>query len=188
MDNYDTPDYIAQKMAKLAYGRCCEPAAGLGAIAKYLPRESICVDVDYERLTVGKGVAPHCHWLNKDFLSSSPREDLGRFLTVITNPPFSLLVPFIGAGLRHLHPGGQLVYLMPLTWMGSQKRSLEWQAMDAHIAQVLVIPGRVDYLTDGVPMSQQVRARDGKRMGGRRETDAVFIIKPGAGPKFHDYL
>lgn len=186
MDNYDTPDYIAQKMAKLTYGRCCEPAAGLGAIAKHLPPTSTCIEINKDRFNYGKMVAPHCDWRWFNFLMPPLAKD--RFDTIITNPPFSLLTAFIRSGLLGLNPGGQLVYLMPLTWMGAQGRATVWRAMDAHIAQVLVIPGRVDYLTDGVPMSQQVRASDGKKMGGRRETDAVFIIKPGAGPKFHDYL
>ena len=186
MDNYDTPDYIAQKMAKLAYGRCCEPAAGLGAIAKHLPHGSHCVDIDFDRAGTGILTAPQCRWFVSDFLS--PDYDLGQYDTIITNPPFSKLLGFIQAGLDHLTPYGQLIYLMPLAWMGAQGRAAVWQTMDAHIAQVLVIPGRVDYLTDGVPMSQQVRVSDGKKMGGRRETDAVFVMKPGAGPKFHDYL
>jgi Predicted RNA methylase len=187
MDNYDTPDYIAQKMAKLAYGRCCEPAAGLGAIANHLPSFTTCIEIDPERFERGRLSSPHSiYWHLFDFLDREKCNS--RFDTIITNPPFSQLLPYIRRGLEVVNEGGQLVYLMPLSWMGAQGRAAEWQAMDAHISRVLVIPGRVDYLTDGVPMSQQVRAKDGKKMGGRRETDAVFIIKPGAGPKFHDYI
>jgi|SRR4028119_802801 Predicted RNA methylase len=185
MDNYDTPDNIALKMSKLAYGRCCEPAAGLGAIAKHLPKNSFCVEIDRDRFDVGQKVAPHCDWHWFNFLMPPNKNE--RFDTVITNPPFSQLLGFINSGLQRLNPDGQLVYLMPHNWLGAQGRASEWQKMDAHISRVLVIPGRVDYLTNGTPMSKQFRD-DGKKNGGRRETDAVFIIRPGPGNKFHDYL
>ena len=175
-DLYDTPDNIARAMAELVYGEILEPAAGLGAIAKHLPIGSSCIEVDYERYKVGREVAQLCHWRCMDFLDTSVTTQA--FDTIITNPPFSKLLDFIEVGLQRIKPSGQLVYLMPLSWRASKGRAKRWEALDAHIHQELLIPGRVDYLTDGLPMSQQLRS-DGKRNSGRQESDAVFIIKPG---------
>lgn len=186
-DNYDTPEHIAKAMVELAYGDILEPAAGLGAIAKHLPQGSLCVEIDPHRYNMGRQIAPHCSWRNLDFLdldiSTAP------FDTIITNPPFSKLLEFIEVGLQRIKPSGQLVYLMPLSWRASKGRAKRWEALDAHIHQELLIPGRVDYLTDGVPMSKQLRP-DGKRNSGRQESDAVLIIQPSKFPAHlsHTYL
>lgn len=181
MDNYDTPDAIALKIAKLVPkgGLVCEPAAGLGAIAKFLPIGATCIELDRQRYCQGRKIAPSTVWHNLDFLDLSIKTEL--FDTIVTNPPFSQLSAFIEVGLLRLAIGGQLIYLMPLEWLGSKQRSAHWLSLDAHIERTLVIPGRVDYLVEGIPMSQLTR-EDGKRYSGRRNTDAVFIIRHGKQP------
>lgn len=47
---------------------------------------------------------------------------------IITNPPFSLAQEFIEKALRDVHPGGRVVMLVRLNFLGSRRRFAFWQA------------------------------------------------------------
>ena len=126
-DDWETPDDIAQKMASLIQPldrRILEPAAGTGQIAKFLPRNTFCCEIKSSRVQIGREKAPHCHWVQYDFLTLalglSVLEQLGSPWQgcdlLVTNPPFSRCISFIEQGLKLLNrdnPKARLLYLLP---------------------------------------------------------------------------
>lgn len=62
--------------------------------------------------------------IHGDFLAPGILND-GTYDLIISNPPFTLIYPFITRALQLLRPNGYLVYLLRLNYFGTQKRS-EW--------------------------------------------------------------
>lgn len=170
-DSYETPDWLARKMADLVMKsdrRILEPAAGSGQIAKHLPPYSTCFEVKQSRIESGLIQAGFQNWHLQDFLSGHyPERQLD---LIITNPPFSKAMQFIERGLQLLdrhNPDSRLLYLLPGDTFASKERNAHFQALDCHIRHRYEVVGRVAYLKQGVPQQ------------GRQIQDAVFDIRPG---------
>ncbi|WP_193199853.1 hypothetical protein [Nostoc sp. MG11] len=101
-DDWETPDSIAQAMTQLILLSdlyILEPCAGTGQIVKHIAhpymRNILCMDINKSRMEKGQRNAPDCTWLCTDFLRSEI-ELATEFDLVITNPPFSKCMEFIG--------------------------------------------------------------------------------------------
>ncbi|MEB3189684.1 MAG: hypothetical protein VKL42_04995 [Snowella sp.] len=199
-NDYETPDNIAKAMAKLILPTdryILEPCAGTGQIVKALLKvvnddtTILANEISKERfrkLCQINKVSAKCN----DFLYvDSPHAwDL-----IITNPPFDYALEFIAKSLTLLNdkPESRLLFLMPIDTFSSQGRANQLQELDCHISKIHIIPGRIDYLKDGVPMSKCQKEIDGVPQfkngkpvmcSGRQVSDAVFEIKKGKGENF----
>lgn len=124
-----TPKAIVQRMLALRKntGRVLEPSCGDGAFSSCIP-DCVALELD----------AGHCPpgAINSDFFAYSPRE---KFATIIGNPPYvaarnilpstrqyldslhsdlldghaNLYLHFIEKSVRHLAPGGELIFITP---------------------------------------------------------------------------
>ncbi|APU00734.1 hypothetical protein [Aeromonas phage Asp37] len=76
----------------------------------------------------------------------SDREFLGmdygqrRFDVIITNPPFSLSEPFLTKCKSLLAPGGTLIFLQRVNWLGSKKRVRFWQGVGMPQKTPILVP------------------------------------------------
>ena len=193
-DDYETPDWLAKKMAELVLPtdrEILEPFAGSGQIAKYLPSDRLieCVETKYSRFLRGKENAQSAVWINGNFFDDNVAKwgcDL-----IITNPPFSKCIEAVTKSLALLNdsPNSRLLFLMPLDWNCAQSRAKAWESLDAHIHHIYPVSTRIDYLKNGIPMSKCQKTingvpqfdKNGKpiRNSGRQCYDAVFDIRLG---------
>lgn len=122
-----TPDRIVQLMLGLRQrtGRALEPSAGDGAFSRHLGPDCIAIELDSE-------IAPAGAWVMNFFAFPVA----ARFETVIGNPPYvrcpdiepatralleseffddrsNLYLHFIEKTVRHLVPGGELIFIVP---------------------------------------------------------------------------
>src|SRR6478735_1323209 len=97
-----------------------DPGAGTGvwgqAIKKVYPRAHV---TGVELRDVGKPSAGYDKWENGDFLTYQPG---WKFTHIVGNPPYSHAEEFVRKGLEILAPGGQLLYLLNLSFLASQTR------------------------------------------------------------------
>jgi hypothetical protein len=194
-NDYETPDKIAKAIAGLILPSdhyILEPCAGTGQLIKYFPANRCidCIEIKCSRYLEGKKEHKWVDWYNLDFLGTLPI-DYGCDV-VITNPPFNLMMEFVEKSLSLLdlnYPHARLLFLMPLDWNCTKKRSQQFKELDAHVHHVHQIPERIDYLMNGVPCSETQKIVDGVpvfgkggkpvMMSGRQCVDAVFDIRPG---------
>lgn len=197
-DDYETPDYVAEPMAKLLLPSekvILEPCAGSGQIAKYVCNyrsDAVvdCLELKFSRFAQGIQQVPAANWYNCDFLKSN----LGKtYDCVIGNLPFSAMLDFIDRSLDCLkrRDSSRLLFLMPIDWYSAQKRAKKWESLDAHIHCIYAVKGRVDYLINGKPCSETQKVKNGmlvyrkngepEMMSGRQVSDAVFDIRLGSG-------
>jgi hypothetical protein len=189
-DDWETPNNIAQAMSELVLPGdeyILEPCAGTGQIIKHiLHPEScsiLCMDINKSRVEKGRCKSPDCTWLCSDFLRSHI-EPVTEFDLVITNPPFSKCMEFVGRSLSLLNPNNpsaRLLFLMPSDIFQSKSRANAFSQLNAHIHHIYPIVGRVDYLINGVPASQTLVEKGGKmvKRSGRQTCDAIWDIRPG---------
>jgi SAM-dependent methyltransferase len=75
-------------------------------------------------------------WYNTSFFNYHPP---ALYDYVIGNPPFSVAEPFVAHGLRLLKPGGVLLYLLRMEFLGSQERGRGiWTRTPPSEVQILV--------------------------------------------------
>lgn len=129
---YPTPEPLAKHVVELAGIRsddvCCEPSAGQGHIAKFMPADrTTCVEVSRLQASIleAKGFAT----INSDFLKLSKGDPLvpdEGFQVIIMNPPFSegRARAHVDHACSLLSPGGRLVAVVPLSAMS------RWQFND----------------------------------------------------------
>ena len=203
-NDYETPDKEARLMAKSVLPtdkKILEPFGGRGRIVKALLElnlsiEIIAHEINFERylelkkLECNKFACGHVDFFGVDDLPSGFLYDL-----IMTNPPFNYAIKGIKHSLTLLNdkPESRLVFLLPLPFFSSQKRSKEFKELDCHIAEFSMIPWRIDYLKDGKRMSECQKEINGvlqfKKDGitpimnsGSQEYHAVFTIKKGKKP------
>ena len=115
-DFYSTPSYTIESLlnahTELRYP-ILEPCVGEGAIWKYLG------DVTTNDIDEGFLADYHVDYTNCDMFS-------GVFETIITNPPFNIAADVIGKALKDVVNGGEVVMLLRLNFLGSQKRHDFW--------------------------------------------------------------
>jgi adenine-specific DNA-methyltransferase len=128
-----TPSAVVDAMLALVCnrGRCLEPACGDGAFLAHLPPGSLGIEIDPRHAPPGARVM--------DFFALPENE---RFATIIGNPPYvryqdiapatrarlsaehfdgrsNLYLFFIEKCLRHLEPGGELVFITPRDFLAA---------------------------------------------------------------------
>jgi hypothetical protein len=196
-NDYETPSHIAAAMCKLILPtdkRILEPCAGTGQILKHIvgaaPVHSVinwCEINNKRAVKLPKWIPGIC----SNFLDIEC--DLKIYDLIITNPPFDYALEFIEKSLTLLNddPHSRLIYLLPIDTFSSKVRASYFQSLDCHISNISIIPGRIDYLKDGVPVSKTQKVVDGVLQygkngkpimcSGRQISDAIFTIKKGKG-------
>lgn len=140
-----TPDSVVAAMLAMRRnrGRTLEPSAGDGAFCRYLP-DAVAIEIDPSQAPPGAQVA--------DFFAYPVTE---KFATIIGNPPYvrfqdiesgtrrllsdqhldgrsNLYLFFIEKCLRHLEPGGELVFITPRDFLkATSARNLNRMLFDA---------------------------------------------------------
>jgi hypothetical protein len=130
-DFYATPPYVVAVGVKFA-GELVEDtpksilepgsaaaAPFLAGLAPVFPKAKM-VGIEYLGLKPNEKAHPGIIF-DTDFMAwGATRTE--KFDLIITNPPFSLALPFLQTGLELLAEGGLLVYLLRLSWFAGQKR------------------------------------------------------------------
>jgi hypothetical protein len=200
-NSYETPPKEAALMTKLVLPTdktILEPFGGTGQLIKPLSELNLSLDVNEISLSrFDKLVKKYSHIKTisfncEDFFSPSNFYLEYKYDLIITNPPFDTAIKGIKHSLTLLNdkPESRLLFLLPLPFFSSQKRSKEFKELDCHIAAIHMIPWRIDYLKDGKPMSQCQKEINGvlqfKEDGvtpimssGSQEYHAVLCIKKG---------
>ena len=78
-----------------------------------------------------------------NFLESRGVGDYG---VVITNPPFNISIDFVNKALEHVCPGGYVVMLQRLNWLGTKDRKAFWDT--APLQSVYVHSKRPSFFPD----------------------------------------
>jgi len=127
-DHYDTPAYTIRSLLNIHEIKypALEPCAGNLAIANSLksdvstndinPDSPAATNVDYLQL--------NAHWYNQ-------------YQTIITNPPFNIAMEIIKKALTDVVDGGEVIMLLRLNFLGSQKRHDFWQENPPKVIYVL---------------------------------------------------
>ncbi len=84
-------------------------------------------------------------WIECDFQTIQIDQ---RFDLIMGNPPFKLVHEFVDKSLELLAPQGQLVFLMRLAMLESQKRYKTWWT-HSPLKKVMVSPKRISFTGDG---------------------------------------
>jgi len=128
-DHYDTPAYTIRSLLnnhKIKYP-ALEPCAGNLAIANTLKSDEVYTN----------DINPDCPAaMNVDYLQFSAHW-YNQYQTVITNPPFNIALDIIRKGLYDVVKGGEVIMLLRLNFLGSQKRHEFWQEYPPKIIYVL---------------------------------------------------
>lgn len=127
---YATPqpliDYAIQRFAPKTATRiidlgCHDGRWGITA-AQHVDRVDVLCGVDIRLLAKPE---PFTHWYTLDYglpmLRRLEIEDMA-FDLVASNPPFSLAENFVRAAWNMLLPGGVMIFLLPLSFLASEKR------------------------------------------------------------------
>lgn len=198
-NNYETPSHIAAAMCKLILPtdkRILEPCAGTGQILKAIIQRADLANnilsIEYCEIKQERSdkLPMWIPQLGVDFFNV---EDVEHYDLIITNPPFDYALEFIEKSLTLLNddPHSRLIYLLPIDTFSSKSRAKYFQLLDCHISNISIIPGRIDYIKDGVPVSKTQKVVDGVLQygkngkpimcSGRQVSDAIFTIKKGKG-------
>ena len=117
-DHYETPRYTL--MSLLAHHQIkypvLEPCAGWGSIANILKSngEVVTNDIDSDM---------PCDY-NFNYLRWGPSNE---FETILTNPPFNIAESIIKKSLQDCNPGNEVIMLLRLDFLGTEKRRLFWK-------------------------------------------------------------
>ena len=128
-DHYDTPAYTIRSLLShhsIEYP-VLEPCAGNLAIADMLKTDMVYtndINPDSPAAT------------NLDYLQFNENW-YNLYLTIITNPPFNLALDIIKKALQDVVDGGEVIMLLRLNFLGSQKRHEFWQEYPPKIIYVL---------------------------------------------------
>ena len=117
LDHYETPRHTL--MSLLAHHKIkypvLEPCAGHGSIANILKSNGDVVtnDIDLDMV---------CDF-NFNFLTWGPSN---KFKTILTNPPFNLAESIIKKSIQDIEFGNEVIMLLRLNFLGSEKRRRFW--------------------------------------------------------------
>ena len=150
-DAYYTPGWCVERLLEacvLPGGRWLEPAVGGGDIVRAVDawRSAQEADaVDWTTVDIRPEVSPSlvadfgwwdCPWLSRVAMP-------GGFNVCLTNPPYSLAMEYMHAGL---HWAQRVALLLRLNWLASHSRS-SW--LTDHCPDVYVLPNRPSFTGDG---------------------------------------
>lgn len=144
-DVYETPSWCVTRLLEAwgpRWGELVEPCSGSGQIVKRMTGGWIWHTCDIREIDP----APSLHHVTGDFLARDPVGPQERIGAVITNPPFSLAEEFIRHS-RAMYPRADLVFLLRLNFLGSEKRHPLWRDLGA--PDVYVFPNRPDFSGGG---------------------------------------
>jgi hypothetical protein len=138
-DHYDTPVYTTRSLLKVHDIRypVLEPCAGNSMIANMLNDGDV-VTNDINEMCRGDYVY--------DYLTNDSLKEIG-FRTIITNPPFNIAQENIEKSLEDVIVGGEVIMLLRLNFLGSQKRKTFWDS--APIKHIYVLSKRPSFTKDG---------------------------------------
>ena len=137
-DHYETPRHTL--MSLLAHHQIkypvLEPCAGYGSIANILKSKGGVVtnDIDLDMV---------CDY-NFDFLTWDPSN---KFKTILTNPPFNLAESIIKKSIQDSKFGNEVIMLLRLNFLGSEKRQKFWK--DHPPKQIYVLSKRPRFIRSG---------------------------------------
>ena len=137
-DHYETPRHTLMSLInhhEIKYP-ILEPCAGYGSVANILKMngEVITNDIDLDL---------ECDY-NFDYLSWNPGN---RFKTILTNPPFSLAEQIIKKSIQDLKVGGEVILLLRLDFLGTEKRREFWK--DHPAKQIYALSKRPRFIRSG---------------------------------------
>jgi len=140
-DFYETPEWCTRALMEFLFHyiegyNIIEPCAGHGAISKIIKEyHPECTMIQYE-LNRNKKLQKYGDVTFGDFFKNSVYDE--SIDAVITNPPFTYSLEFIDT-CRKNYPLADVTMLLPLSFLGSQKRNLWWKKNK---------PNRMIYLSD----------------------------------------
>lgn len=166
-DNYESPDvvgfYLSQKYPAFEK-RVLEPTAGTGQLAKFYNKpDTICFEIDHDRMIKGREVADQCTWYNQDFLKAQFYTD-ERYDLIIANPPYgddpnrhdrTLPIAFIDKCLDLVTPIGDVIFLLESDYFKSKRRYPLLTEKGIYLDSVTDLVGRLRFLKNGVPSESQ---------------------------------
>ncbi|MGI0646865.1 DUF4942 domain-containing protein [Pseudomonas aeruginosa] len=128
---YPTKEFLARMAVDYAGiqpgDEVCEPEAGLGGIAQYIPADQLtCIEVSPLHCTVLE--AQGFKTINADYLKWAENQPGPQFDRIISNPPFSKgrAVLHMQASATMLRPGGRLVAILPASMHGKNLFGEGW--------------------------------------------------------------
>lgn len=141
-DRYETDPRLARAAVGLLpdslypWGGVLDAGAGTGVWgqAAYAKYPAVCVD----GVELGTEPVPNGYWGYRygDFLTM-PFYDT--YDLIVSNPPFNLAEQFIARSIELLNPGGAMVFLLPVSFLGSQGRGRGlWQRHPAYEVHICV--------------------------------------------------
>lgn len=150
-DDWETPPQVAIAIAEIVKGygeglRILEPAAGRGAIAKYLPANTTCIEINPIRHMAG--AISNQNWICGNFLLLA--ETFNPFDVIVGNPPFSLAVKFLEVGAKIINRDGRILFLLPSDFFQPQARAKAFSLVGLSIVRQFPIVGRVGYDQEGI--------------------------------------
>lgn len=185
-ENYPTPDWCVERLLEsgallpllrdnLASLRFLEPCAGDGAIIRaagaYQTRAQItaritwdAVDIQHKHFTALLQAPDVDRVRIDDFLRYGDNLPTGRYDAIVTNPPFSLAIPFLDICLR-LAP--VVCFLLRLGFLSSKDRHLR---LLGRVPDVNVLPNRPRFVrgqSDNSDYAWMVWGREPNRHSGR---------------------
>ena len=137
-DHYETPRHTLMSLInnhKLEYP-ILEPCAGYGSVANILRLngEVVTNDIDLNM---------ECDY-NFDYLQWNPENG---FKTILTNPPFNLAEQIIIKSIQDLTVGGEVIMLLRLDFLGTEKRKQFWR--DYPAKQIYALSKRPRFVRQG---------------------------------------
>ena len=159
-DGYMTPRWairaVLPKLSLYEGMNILEPCAGDGAVLAELqdvgqdPADLFAVELDADIAASTQARFPGVKVRCQDALALPDTLD-GRFDLVITNPPYKLAWEILHRAFKLVEPGGQIVLLLRLNFLASQKRA-EWMRDNA--PDVYVLPRRPSFTGGGTDATE----------------------------------
>lgn len=138
LDHYDTPRHAITSLLNhhvIKYP-VLEPCAGYGSIVNILKLNGhvITTDVDPDMM---------CDY-NLDFLALDLCDE---YHSIISNPPFNIAEEIITKSIQDLQDGDEVIMLLKLDFLGTQKRHTFWKTHPAK--HIYVLSHRPRFLRHG---------------------------------------
>jgi len=157
-DHYQTPDWCVEALLERVplHGPVLDPCCGEGAILRVLDNWGVGllggVEISEERAAKAYDVASIAVG---DYLTAT-FDHTWTANAIVTNPPFSLAEPFIRRALEFVAPGGDVIMLLRLNFLGARCRNeAEWSDYDiplwglGQLRAVYVLPRRPSFTGGG---------------------------------------
>lgn len=137
-DHYETPWHTLMSLLdnhEIKYP-LLEPCAGYGSVANILKLGGAVItnDIDPDM---------ECDY-NHDYLDWTPENE---FETILTNPPFNIAEQIIKKSIQDLEIGGEVIMLLRLDFLGTEKRRMFWKENPAK--QIYALSKRPRFIRSG---------------------------------------